>query len=100
MLPGGGGDPLGVVSRKDARAERGSGSGPVLSRLLLLLLRGINHVAVLVFFVVWVVRLGLAVRARALRRGTHEGLLRVRVRVLHEERRGREVLVGDVRGGT
>ena len=36
VLPGDGGDPLGVVSGKDARAEGGSSSGPVLSRLLAL----------------------------------------------------------------
>ena len=86
VLPRSGGDALGV-SRKDARAE---GSSPV-SRLLL---RGVNHVVLV--FVVRVVRLGLAVRACALR-GTHGGL---RVRVLHKECCRRDVLLGDVRGGT
>jgi hypothetical protein len=85
VLPGSGGDALGV-SRKDARAEGSS----AVSRLL----RGVNHVVLV--FVVRVVRLGLVVRACALR-GTHGGL---RVRVLHKECRGRDVLVGDVRGGT
>jgi hypothetical protein len=102
VLPRSGGDALGVVSRKDARAEGDSSSSPVSGLLLLLLLlRGVNHVVVLVFVVVGVVRLGLAVRACVLRRGTHEeGLLRMRVRVLHKECRRRDVLVGDVRGGT
>lgn len=85
VLSGSGGDALGV-SRKDARAE---GSSAVCG-----LLRGVNHVVLV--FVMRVVRLGLAVRACALR-GTHGGL---RVRVLHKECRGRDVLVGDVRGGT
>ena len=93
VLARSGGDPFGVVSRKDARAEGGSGS-PVYG---LLLLRGVYHVVVLALFVMGVVRLGLAVRACALR-GTHEGLW---VRVLHEECRRRDVvMVGDMRGGT
>jgi hypothetical protein len=85
VLPRRGGDALGVVSRKDARAEgSSSGGGPMsmsvcgLLLLLLLLLRCVYHV-VLAFFVMRVVRLRFAVRACALR-GTHEGL---RVRVLH-----------------
>ena len=83
-LPRGGGDALGV-SREDARAESNPVSG---------LLRGVNHVVLV--FVVGVVRLGLAVRACALR-GTHGGL---RLRILHKERCGRDILVGDVRGRT
>ena len=92
VLPGSGGDPFGML-RKDARVE-GSSSSPVVSRLLH---GGVNHVVLV--FAMQVLQLGLAVQACAWR-GTHEGLRRVRV--LHKECRSRrrDVLVGDVRGGT
>ena len=80
-LPRSGSDALGV-SRKDARAK-----GSPVTRLLC----GENHVVFV--FVMGVVRVGLAVGGCALR-GAHAGL---RVRVLHKECRGRDVL-GDVRG--
>jgi len=103
VLPRSGGDALGVMSRrKDARAEGSTGSSSSSSSTVTnanqcrLLFRSVDHVCVLVF-VVGVVRLELAVRACALLRGTHEGL---RVRVLHKECRRRDVLVGDVRGGS
>ena len=58
VLPGSGDDALGVVSRKDARAEGDSSSSPVSGLLLLLLpLRGVNHVVVFIFFVMGMVRL-------------------------------------------
>jgi hypothetical protein len=84
VLPGGGGDALGV-SREDTRAE---GSSPVSLSLSLSvpgLLRGVNHVVVVfvLVFVMRVVRLGLAVVRACALRGTHGGLRWVRV--LHKE---------------
>jgi hypothetical protein len=61
VLPRSGGDALGMVSGKEARAEGSSSNIPSsVPVLLLLLLRGVNHL-VFVFFVMRMVRLGLTV---------------------------------------